>query len=102
MENSERLKADVCSRVAEKELLSLISELERYNLIADYYAANPKRIGPNREYLGQIEEAVLDLSPGSLIPRFGRHFGARIIELGPLILSTRQNLYKLRKLQSQN
>ena len=85
----------------DKELTGLVTELERYQLIIDHYRANPLRVGPNREYLNQIGDIVLDLSPGSLFPRPERHFGAGTIELGPPILFTREKLCRLRKLLSQ-
>ena len=85
----ESTNPDICSRVAERERSRLISKLERYNLIADYYAVNPKRIGPNREYLHEIENTIFNFTPISLFLKFGKEISE---ELSALVSVNKENL----------
>jgi hypothetical protein len=40
---------------------TILSDLERYNLIADYYKRYPERIEPNSDYLVNITDTLVDI-----------------------------------------
>ena len=50
----------------EKNINKILADLERYNVIADYYKKNSSRREPNRDYLIDIVDELSDISERQL------------------------------------
>ena len=50
----------------EKSINKVLADLERYNVIADYYKKNSSRREPNQDYLLSITDELSDISEEQL------------------------------------